>query len=184
VGPAAAARSSGLSGRLPAIEPAATPGGDSELNDDGANAPRRGLSRRRIALFAAIACVLALAVGLGVAVLAASSPPDRSSPNATVSGYYRALIAQNYADAWQYDANSRNQVSTQSDFIASLRSEDSQYGRVRSFTITQSENDSASHATVQVNVTRAGAGVPTTTYTVVLTQYDGATWLITSVTAG
>lgn len=162
-------------------------GGASEDDErDGESGDRqqgRGLSRRRVALFGGIACALALLIGLGVALIAASAPPDRSSPEATVSGYYSALKAQDYSRAWQYEADSRNDASSQSPFIAGLRSDDQQYGRVIAFTVKPAQGESANQATVEVSVTRAGSGGSTTTvFTVALTQYNGGTWLINSIT--
>ncbi|HEX6796203.1 MAG TPA: protein kinase [Ktedonobacterales bacterium] len=150
---------------------------------DGSGAPRR-VSRRRIMVFAGIACALAILIGLGAVLIAASAPPDRSSPEAAVSGYYSALKAQDYGRAWQYDADSRNNSSSQSEYISGLRSDDQQYGHVTAFIVMPAQTESATQATVQVNVTRAGpSGPATTTFTVALTQYNGGTWLINSITA-
>ena len=154
--------------------------GDDETGHDTRGKGRR----RRIAVIAGITCALAILIGLGAALIAASAPPDRSSPEATTQGYFNALKAQDYASAWQYVADSRNNVSSQSSFIAGLRSEDSQYGRVTIFTLMPAQSAGATQATVQVTVTRSGAVSPdTTSFTVVLTQYDGGTWLITNITA-
>ncbi|HKS70484.1 MAG TPA: protein kinase, partial [Ktedonobacterales bacterium] len=157
--------------------------GKDDRVDDG-DAPHQRMSRRRVVVFAGIACVLAIFIGLGAVLIAASAPPDRSTPEATVSGYYSALKAQDYARAWQYDADSRNNSSSQSQFMSDRRSEDQQYGRVTAFTVMPAQSESATQAAVQVNVTRAGPGGPTTTtFTVALTQYNGGTWLINSITA-
>lgn len=135
-------------------------------------------------VFAGIACALAILIGLGAVLIAASAPPDRSSPEAAVSGYYSALKAQDYGRAWQYDADSRNNSSSQSEYISGLRSDDQQYGHVTAFIVMPAQTESATQATVQVNVTRAGpSGPATTTFTVALTQYNGGTWLINSITA-
>jgi serine/threonine protein kinase len=142
---------------------------------------------RRLVLTGGAICLLAVILGGGLVLLSALAPPDRSAPQATVNGYYAALIAQDYNRAWQFAAESRNDVGAQSSFVASLRSEDVQYGRVKSFTVVNVESDTAGHATVRVNVTRAGVpGAPDTTssFTLVLSQFDGNTWLINSVTAG
>ena len=157
---------------------------DKEDKVDGGDASRQRVSRRRIVVFVGIACVLAIFIGLGAVLIAASAPPDRSTPEATVGGYYSALEAQDYGRAWQYDADSRNNSSSQSQFMSDRRSEDQQYGRVTAFTVMPAQSDSATQATVQVNVTRAGPGGPTTTtFTVALTQYNGGTWLINGITA-
>ncbi len=42
---------------------------------------------------------------------------DRSTPRATVTGYFHALSAQDYATAWRYDADSRNNPAAQTAFI-------------------------------------------------------------------
>ncbi len=205
--PATPAPGTGLaSGRLPAVAPVtgtnrpagaarAQPavarveadvrdGGEDDGGEDGGG-PQHGRGRRRrIVVIGGIACALVLLIGLGAALIAASAPPDRSTPAATTQGYFNALKTQDYTSAWQYVADSRNNVSAQNVFIAGLRSEDQQYGRVMGFTMTPAQSESATQATVQVTVTRAGPGGPdSSSYTVVLTQYDGSTWLITSITA-
>lgn len=172
------------SGRLMGADAAETLKRDGDDGSDDEDKPRRGIGRRRLALFAGIACALAILIGLGAALIAASAPPDRSSPESTVSGYYNALKAQDYTRAWQYDADSRNNASSQNAFIAGLHSEDQQYGRVTAFTLMPAQSTSATQATVQVSVTRAGtSGSTTTAFTVALTQYNGDTWLINSITA-
>jgi serine/threonine protein kinase len=191
-----APRTPTASAHLPAVQPpgaSKTPpvGYDAADADVGTRTPDAdrdsGGSRssiRKVALIAGIVCALAIFIGLGVALIAASSPPDRSSPDATVRGYYTALMSQDYARAWQYAADSRNNAPSQSSFIAGLRSDDQQYGRVTGFTVLVDQSASATQATVQVNVTRAGPRGPTTTaFSVALSQYSGGVWLINSITA-
>lgn len=135
-------------------------------------------------LIAGIACALAILIGLGAALIAAAAPPDRSSPESTVTGYYTALKAQDYSLAWQFDADSRNNTSTENGFISDRRSDDEQYGRVTAFTVAPAQTESATQATVEVSITRTGSGgTATTSYTVALTQYGGDTWLINTITA-
>lgn len=145
---------------------------------------RRSRLGRRLVLTGGVVCLLAVILGVGLALLSAVAPPDRSTPQATVKGYYAALMAQDYNRAWQFAAESRNDVGAQSNYIASLRSEDVQYGRVKSFTVDSVEFDTAGHATARVSVTRSGTPDTTSGFTLVLSQFDGNTWLINSVTAG
>jgi hypothetical protein len=124
-----------------------------------------------------------LVVGIvtaGGIFLLASSPPDRSSPSATVTGFFDALSTHDYARAWQFMSASRDNSTSQSQFTQSQRADDARLGTVVSATITRVDGANTSLATVQVNVTR-GQGGTVLSYTVSLTQFDGTTWLITSV---
>lgn len=163
---------------------AATASRDGAPEGDEADTLRPGGRGRRIALIAGIACALAILIGLGAALIAAAAPPDRSSPESTVTGYYTALKAQDYSLAWQFDADSHNNTSTENGFISDRRSDDEQYGRVTAFTVAPAQTESATQATVEVSITRTGSGgTVTTSYTVALTQYGGDTWLINTITA-
>ncbi|HEX8732391.1 MAG TPA: protein kinase [Ktedonobacterales bacterium] len=141
-------------------------------------------TRRRgppLAALISILVVLMVVVGVIMAVSYQNLlPPDRSTPQATVNGYFHALEQQNANLAWQYVSASRNDPSSQSAFAASLSADDAQYGKVLSFTITQQETDSAGHSTATVNVSRANAPNAPITYIVSVTQYDGSNWLIDS----
>jgi len=139
--------------------------------------------RRGLPLGALIGVLVALMVivgGLSVVAYQNFAPPDRSSAEATVTGYFNALEQQNYGRAWQYSAASRNDAGSQSTFTSALTDDDARYGKVLSFTITQTQSDNAGHTTDTVSVTRANAPSTPLNYVVSVTQYDGATWLIDS----
>ena len=136
-----------------------------------------------LAGYTTIGAVLVALALLGMLVLRSSSPPahsppDRSSPSATVTGYYNALSNQDYNRAWQYMADSRNNVDNQSADISSLREDDARSGKVLSATIGSVQDSGSTQATVQVTVKRALGGGTVISYTVTLTQFDGNTWLI------
>ena len=134
-------------------------------------------------LIALATLLVLLAVGGGAVLLLNSSPLDRSSPSATVTGYYNALKSQDYARAWQYTENSRNNVGAQSQDVNRLRADDALSGKVLSVTISQVQDPGTGQATVLVSVTRAASGGTVISDTISLTQFDGNTWLITSVTS-
>ena len=139
-------------------------------------------SRRRSAWFwgtAACAVVLVTAI-VGAFIFNASAPPDRSSPRATVTGYFAALEAQNYTLAWQFSAAMITDATSQARFIASLAQDDAQLGRVQHADHMTVENDSSGTTTIQVNVTRAHS--PTVSSTLILGLYNGSLWLINSIT--
>jgi hypothetical protein len=127
-------------------------------------------------------CVVAAALIGGFLLLRAVTPPDRSTAQATLSGYFDALSAREYDRAWQYVAASRNDVSQQGSFISGLQADDARYGRVLTYHINQTTTDNAGGASAQVAVTRSLAPSQVMTYTVDLTQYGGNTWLIIGVT--
>lgn len=132
---------------------------------------------------AIIACCLVLAGATAAyMVIRASAPPDRSSANATVNGYFASLHDQDYARAWLFVSASRNDVSTQDQLTAELRADDARFGSVLRMTIANTETDGTSKVTVQVHVVRARSPDTVMNYTVVVTQYDGSTWLIDSIT--
>ena len=143
-----------------------------------APARRRGPS---LTVLISILAVLMVVVGL-LAVVAYQNfaPPDRSTPQATVNGYFHALEQQNAGLAWQYVSASRNDAGSQNVFTASLASDDTHYGKVLGYSIIQEETDNAGHYTATVNVTRANAPSAPITYIVSVTQYDGSNWLIDS----
>jgi serine/threonine protein kinase len=128
-----------------------------------------------------MALVLA-AILVTVSVLPTLTTVDRSTPHATVSGYFDALRARDYARAWQYVAASRNSVTSETDFARNLRADDDHNGRVLSVQIGDLPQDTSGHASGTVSVVRSLAASTPRLYTVVLTQY-GDVWLIDSVTS-
>ena len=151
----------------------------SRLPDGGEErAQRRGPLRSPLVLGAAGICAAALLIGLTVAILAATAPPDRSTPQAVVTGYFTALSARDYERAWQYATASRNAPDAHDSFIGALRADDARFGHVRNATITHMDNSASSKVTVQVDVQRGDASAAIFTYILTLTQYDGNTWLI------
>ncbi len=143
-------------------------------------------SRAQMMLRILIACVtlvVLLVVGGGIALLIMSAPPDRSSPTATVNGYYKALQDQNYERAFQYLKDSKNNVGAKASDINNLKSVDASSGKVLSAIITNSPSTNSTQTTVNVTVTRSPpAGSDTnqvSNLVLTLTQYDGNTWLIT-----
>lgn len=133
--------------------------------------------------WALIACCLVL-IGATAAymVLRASAPPDRSSASATANGYFASLHDQDYARAWLFVSASRNDVSTQDQLTNALQADDARFGSVLRTTIASIETDGAGKVTIQVHVLRAHSPDTVMTYTLVVTQYDGSTWLIDSIT--
>jgi hypothetical protein len=110
------------------------------------------------------------------------TPLDRSTPQASVNGYWQAIQSQDYGRAWQFTAVSRNAVVSESDFISGLSTDDARYGRVISFGSIDSQQESASHALVTVSVVRGRAHSTPIIYVLSLTQY-GDVWLIDNVSA-
>lgn len=102
---------------------------------------------------------------------------DRSTPQATVTGYFHALSAQDYAAAWHYDADSRNNPSAQTVFIQSVQADDANYGVVRSASITQITPINSSQVAVSVSVLR-GDSQTQMSYMLNLIQYNGSEWYI------
>ncbi|HEV7215616.1 MAG TPA: protein kinase, partial [Chloroflexota bacterium] len=60
----------------------------------------RGKARRRVAWGLGLLALLLVSIVVSVMVVRAFAPPDRSTPQATVTGYFNALIAQNDNLAW------------------------------------------------------------------------------------
>lgn len=132
------------------------------------------------ALIGVLLVLMVIVGGLSVLAYQNFAPPDRSSAQITVSGYFTALEQQNYARAWQYSSASRNDAGSQSTFTSALGDDDARYGKVLSFSVVQSESDNAGHTTETVSVTRANAPNAPLSYIVSVTQYGGSTWLIDS----
>jgi serine/threonine protein kinase len=146
----------------------------------GEQRARRGPLRSPLVLGVAGVCAAALLIGLTVAILAATAPPDRSTPQAAVTGYFAALSARDYERAWQYATASRNAPDAHGSFIGALQTDDARFGHVRGATITHVDNPASAKVTVQVDVQRGNGSSTTFTYILTLTQYDGNTWLIDS----
>jgi eukaryotic-like serine/threonine-protein kinase len=164
--PQVTARSGGLRGAQPDVSP---------------RSPAPSQPRSRAPVFIALIAIVLVAVA-GGAYYAYNSfaTLDRSTPQASVTGYFRALRAQDYATAWRYDANSRNNPNTQADFTQSLQADDASYGVVRSANITQVEMVTSSQALVTASTLRGNSQSPMI-YTLQLTEYDGSVWLIVTV---
>ncbi|HLZ24134.1 MAG TPA: serine/threonine-protein kinase [Ktedonobacterales bacterium] len=148
----------------------------------GKDAKRRVFYRSPFVLVTGIVCAILIAVVISVLVLNATELPDRSSPQATVSGYFAALKAQDYQRAWQYNAQSRTDVSAESNFINGLKSDDAHYGRVINSHITSLEN-SGGPVIAQVDVSRSLAPGTIITYALNLTEFDNDTWLIAGISS-
>ena len=140
----------------------------------------RGKLRTRIAWGVGLLILLAVSVVASAMVIRAFAPPDRSTPQATTTGYFNALSAQNDTQAWQYVSASRNDPSSQSSFVSDLQSDDSRYGRVERFHVQPITQDTTGHATAIVVVTRASQPNAPITYSLSLTSYDGV-WLIDNI---
>ncbi|MGZ3581430.1 MAG: serine/threonine protein kinase [Ktedonobacterales bacterium] len=131
---------------------------------------------------ALIALCLVMVVAIAAyMVIRAAAPPDRSSTSATVNGYFAALHDHNYAQAWLFVSASRNDETAQSELASDWHADDARFGTVLSIRIVSTENDGAGKVTCQVHVMRANAPNTVMNYTLVVTQYDGSTWLIDSI---
>jgi serine/threonine-protein kinase len=148
---------------------------------------REGRRGRRVTwLVRGVIGLVGLAVVAAVVAVLASgllTPPDRSTPQATASGYFAALAAGNYTRAWQYSSASLNNSASQSTFVGSLQADDSQYGKIVHASVINVAQDTPGSARAQVAVQRANAPGTAITYTVVLTLYSGSTWLIDSISS-
>jgi serine/threonine-protein kinase len=127
--------------------------------------------------------LLLVAVLIGFFLFYLSAPPDRSSPQATVTGYFGALEAQNYDLAWQYSAATFTNATSQASFIAGLRSDDALLGRVVQVDTAHMsiERDSAGSATAQIKVFRADSPDNSVAYTIMVSLYNGSIWLISTI---
>ena len=138
---------------------------------------------RGVVWWIALAAAVLLAVAAVAIVLHVYVPVDRSTPSATITGYFDALAAQDYARAWQYTSGSAKDPSSQASFVQDQRADDALSGRVLSMRIVSSVEDGRSHETVVVSVTRSGAPHDAVAERVLATQYGG-NWLIDSITTG
>ncbi|HEU5344324.1 MAG TPA: protein kinase [Ktedonobacterales bacterium] len=176
--PVAGARSAPRIVSKPAITGARTGAKTGAL---AAAAPQAGRRGPPLGVLIGVLIVLMVVVaGLAFAAYNNFAPPDRSTPTASVTGYFNALEQQNYSRAWQFDASSRNDPNTQTSFTAALDADDARYGKVMSYTITNSQSDTTGHSDYTVSVTRAKAPNAPLTYAVSVTQYSGPLWLIDS----
>ncbi len=163
--------------------PAPMPSPSTTQKTEAARPPEPKRQRRGpplAALITVLVILMAAVGGLSVFAYNTFAPPDRSTPQATVSGYFTTLEQQNYSRAWQYSSASRNDPGSEATFDNELSSDDAHYGKVLNFTITQSQSDNAGHTEVTVSVARANAPNAPLTYIVSVTQYSGPVWLIDS----
>jgi serine/threonine-protein kinase len=126
---------------------------------------------------------LLISVLVGGALFFASAPPDRSSPRATVTGYFSALEAKNYDLAWQYSAATYTDVTSEPNLIAGLRLDDAQLGRVVRADVAHMNiaSDSTGSATVEVKVYRADNPNSAVLFTLLVRLYNGSLWLIANI---
>lgn len=147
----------------------------------GKTKKRRGF-RSPIVLGATLAVIVIALLVAAATILSTTMPPDRSSPRAAITGYFNALHDQNYARAWQFVAQSRNGTDSESAFSASLRTDDARDGRVLSSVVIQLQDEGGGNVFAQVEVVRSHEPDTHITYSLVLSQVDGDTWLISSIT--
>jgi serine/threonine protein kinase len=176
--PVAGARSAPRIVSKPAITGARTGAKTGALAAAAPQRERRGPSLG--VLIGVLIVLMVVVAGLAFAAYNTLAPPDRSTPTASVTGYFNALEQQNYSRAWQFDAASRNDPNTQASFTAALDADDARYGKVVRYTITSSQSDTTGHSDYMVSVTRAKAPNAPLTYAVSVTQYSGPLWLIDS----
>lgn len=143
--------------------------------------PRRGASGRGPLLIGISLVFILLAVGIATFMIVPRlTPPDRSTPQATITGYFNALQQDDFSRAWQFASGSRNDTTSQDVFTQNLRADDSRYGKVISFHIISVDTDGSNHATALAQTVRANAPGSPVVYSIALSQYDGTTWLIDS----
>ena len=150
---------------------------EAPFNEPAQRERRFGL-KSRVALGAVLVILLAVAFWAGVTAIRNATPPDRSSPTATINGYYAALKGQNYSRAWVFLTDSQTNVSDKSTVLSGLAADDLHYGRVLSVSIVSTENDSGGKVAARVMVTRALAPDAPQSVSIELSQYSGGTWLI------
>lgn len=156
---------------------------ESVTGDARSRTPERRAGINRGPLLTGIALVLVL-VAVGIAtfmIVPRLAPPDRSTPQATILGYFNALQQGDSSRAWQFVSASRNDSGTQASFVQNLHADDTRYGKVVSTHVISIENDSVSHVIALVQVTRANDMRDPIVYSISLSQYDGTTWLLDSV---
>ena len=141
-----------------------------------------GINRGPLLTGIALALILVAAGIATLMIVPRLAPPDRSSPRATITGYFDALQQDDFSSAWQFVSASRNDTGSQSPFTQALHADDVRYGKVLSIQIVSVDTDGTNHATVVVQATRAADAHSPVVYAISLTQYDGTTWLIDSIT--
>lgn len=144
------------------------------------NVGKRNPFKSPIVLGSASLAVVVIGIMVGFMVLHNLTPPDRSSPAASITGYYTALQSRHYSHAFDYLTESQTNPGDKATVLSGLTADDQQYGRVLSAHIVNIENDGGK-ATAQVTVTRALAPNAPQTLSIELTLYSGDTWLIDSV---
>jgi serine/threonine protein kinase len=142
---------------------------------------RRPWFKSPVLLSACVVVLIALGVILGLTAIRNLTPPDRSTPNATITGYFSALRASNYARAYDFLTDSQTNIADRANMLDSLAADDGHYGRVLSARIISVENDSGGKVAAQVAVTRALDPNTPQIYSIELSQYSGNTWLIDSI---
>jgi len=144
--------------------------------------PRRGFSSRGPLLIGIALVFILVAVGIATyMVVPRLAPPDRSTPQITITGYFDALKQDDFSRAWQFASASHNDTASQDVFTQNLRADDSRYGKVISFHILSVDTDGSSHATALVQTARANAPGSPVVYSIALSQFDGTTWLMDSI---
>lgn len=152
--------------------------GRSKVNTSG----RRERGNRGLFLTGIALVIILVAVAVATLVIVPRlAPPDRSTPQSTLTGYFNALQQSDYSRAWQFVSASRNDTGSQASFAQNLSADDARYGKAISVRILSIETDSTSHATATVQVTRANIKNTPIVYSVSLSQYDGTTWLVDSI---
>lgn len=152
--------------------------GRSKVNTSG----RRERGNRGLFLTGIALVIILVAVAVATLVIVPRlAPPDRSTPQSTLTGYFNALQQSDYSRAWQFVSASRNDTGSQASFTQNLSADDARYGKAISVRILSIETDSTSHATATVQVTRANIKSTPIVYSVSLSQYDGTTWLVDSI---
>ncbi|HEY7339339.1 MAG TPA: serine/threonine-protein kinase [Ktedonobacterales bacterium] len=146
--------------------------------------PRRGVSGRGPLLIGISLVFILVAVGIATfMVVPRLTPPDRSTPQATINGYFNALQQDDFSRAWEFVSASHNDTASQDGFTQNLRADDSRYGKVSKVHILSVDTDGSSHATALVQVVRANAPGSPVVYSIALSQFDGTTWLMDSITS-
>jgi serine/threonine protein kinase len=110
---------------------------------------------------------------------------DRSTPRATAVGYFNAVQSEQYDTAWQFSASSRNNPGAKASFIQGLQADKQAYGKVQSVTVADVTLVNSSEAIVTLSVKRGSNlnDLNEMTYILDLTQYDGSTWLIATISS-
>ncbi|MGH2486803.1 MAG: serine/threonine protein kinase [Ktedonobacterales bacterium] len=148
---------------------------DTSASEDG---KRRPWFKSPVLLSAGLVVIIAIGVILGLTAIRNLTPPDRSTPNATITGYFSALRGRDYSRAYDYLTDSQTNIADRATVLDSLAADDGHYGRVLSARIISVENDSGGKVAAAVAVTRALDPNTPQTYSIELSQYSGNTWLI------